>query len=475
MKKKLAAAVCLASMSISSMAFGASNTQIIYDGEALSNKEDVIIKDGRTLLALRDYFNAIGVAVDWNDASRTASVDYAGSQVLLEPDTSRIFVNSQEQKVDVGPQIIDDKIYVPVRFLSETFDCTVDYKNDNGFNIVTINSKSSAANLVSQDGNLTVISRITSAPTVVADTNNDNYQKWREANTAYFFNGDGNLVELASFGKDVEIRTIDLNTAEVTTQKFSNGNLYNYFSGLTKKGSEVSVAMNEEDATDEVGLGVSDGSTSSVATLETSSGTYYLKNSERSYTEALLDNKGQLISTGVKYEDGYTLDVTKTFGGLEAGDYAISSNGCYGFIVNGQLVLLDKNHSMIKEVELGQDVRDAKITAVDDQFLVTTVEGTNRLYTAVYDDRGYQISMYWNSKTFDDQTSLSILDILPQGNSVKILLRTSWDNYLATFDMSDQSYTQEVVDRVLTQFVPTKDGYVLFGKDADNFYYQKLK
>lgn len=102
-------------------------TAIFLDGERVPTESPTLVRDGRTLLGIRDYFEALGASVEWSDADRTAEVVIGEQTILMKPDTQEIFLNGKKQVIDVAPQIINARIYVPLRYLSETFGYKVSY------------------------------------------------------------------------------------------------------------------------------------------------------------------------------------------------------------------------------------------------------------------------------------------------------------------------------------------------------------
>ncbi len=89
-----------------------------------------VIIQGRTMVPLRGIFEALGATVEWNNETRSVISVRDELTVSLSIGSNIITVNSSETKLDVAPQIINDRTLVPVRAVSEAFDCSVIWDNE---------------------------------------------------------------------------------------------------------------------------------------------------------------------------------------------------------------------------------------------------------------------------------------------------------------------------------------------------------
>ncbi len=198
------------------------STDIYYNGELLNTTQPVMNVDGRVLLAFRDLFENLEGQVSWSDEFRMASVTYGKNTINLFPDTGAVQVNGVPQSLAVGPQIINDRVYLPLRFVAQSLGGTVDYsKGPNDTGIIKINTIDSVQNFAQKEGKVTKILRTTTAPANTIQPTAETqlaYQQWKANNSAYFVDDHGNLVEVQSYDQKIQVNVIDLVNAKVESK-----------------------------------------------------------------------------------------------------------------------------------------------------------------------------------------------------------------------------------------------------------------
>lgn len=111
------------------------------------NGEDITFEDpealpkimnDRTMLAARAFYEKIGAKVDWNGKDRTVTVTKDKDKIVLKIDSNKALVNGKEVALDSPAVILNDKTYIPVRFVSEAFGYKVKYDKNEGMPIVDI-------------------------------------------------------------------------------------------------------------------------------------------------------------------------------------------------------------------------------------------------------------------------------------------------------------------------------------------------
>lgn len=111
------------------------------------NGEDITFKDpealpkimnNRTMLAARAFYEKIGAKVDWNGKARTVTVSKDKDKIVLTIGSNKALVNGKEVALDSAATIVNDKTYIPVRFVSEAFGYKVKYDPNEGMPIVDI-------------------------------------------------------------------------------------------------------------------------------------------------------------------------------------------------------------------------------------------------------------------------------------------------------------------------------------------------
>lgn len=96
------------------------------------------VMNNRTMLGARSFYEKIGVKVDWNDKARTVTVTKGSDKIVLTIDKDKALVNGKEKALDSPAVIVDNKTYIPVRFVSEAFGYNVKYTEDEIMPIVDI-------------------------------------------------------------------------------------------------------------------------------------------------------------------------------------------------------------------------------------------------------------------------------------------------------------------------------------------------
>ena len=103
-----------------------------YKINGISKKMDAkpFIRNSRTLVPLRFIVEAIGGEVNWNGESRVVTVNNNGKIIELTIDSNEIKINGKSFKIDQPAIIKGDRTYVPIRFIAENLDMSVNYINE---------------------------------------------------------------------------------------------------------------------------------------------------------------------------------------------------------------------------------------------------------------------------------------------------------------------------------------------------------
>ena len=83
------------------------------------------IVEGRTMVPFRKIGEELGAKVDWDDSTKTVSLELNGQTVKLTIGKSMITVDGTDKELDVPAMIIDGRTLVPVRAITEAFGCEV--------------------------------------------------------------------------------------------------------------------------------------------------------------------------------------------------------------------------------------------------------------------------------------------------------------------------------------------------------------
>lgn len=117
----------------SQFAFGqeapAQDISVLVNGQRLSLDTDPFIEQDRVLVPMRAIFEAIGAAVDWNAETQTVTGKKGDVEVVLKIGYVNTQVNGRDVTLDVAAKIVNDRTYVPLRFVSESLGATVDWSS----------------------------------------------------------------------------------------------------------------------------------------------------------------------------------------------------------------------------------------------------------------------------------------------------------------------------------------------------------
>lgn len=96
------------------------NNKVIFD-------QNPVIHGDITLVPLRGVFEKLGAKVDWKQSTQTVKVIKEDKTITLKLGSKDVFLNNNLQKLDTEPQLLNNRIMVPLRFVSETLDAEVDW------------------------------------------------------------------------------------------------------------------------------------------------------------------------------------------------------------------------------------------------------------------------------------------------------------------------------------------------------------
>jgi hypothetical protein len=97
------------------------------NGQPLQTSVSPLIMNGRTLVPMRDIFEALGAKVNYNALTRGISATRATSTVNLQLGNKAATVNGQTVYLEQAPMTISGSTLVPLRFVSEAMGARVSY------------------------------------------------------------------------------------------------------------------------------------------------------------------------------------------------------------------------------------------------------------------------------------------------------------------------------------------------------------
>ena len=105
---------------------------ILVNGKEVKTDSPAFIKDGRTMVPVRFISEALGLKVDWDQATRTVTVDEGAKAMKLTIGSKKIVrADGKETAIDVSAMIKGGRTMVPIRAIGELSGAKVDWNAEN--------------------------------------------------------------------------------------------------------------------------------------------------------------------------------------------------------------------------------------------------------------------------------------------------------------------------------------------------------
>lgn len=114
-------------ISTSSLTTYAAAIQIKVDGVAIASDMVPEIKNNRTMVPLRAISENLGASVEWSNSK--VILTKGDRIVILSLNSSTAEENGAKIQLDIKPYIKSNRVFVPLRFIAETFGSSVNYSN----------------------------------------------------------------------------------------------------------------------------------------------------------------------------------------------------------------------------------------------------------------------------------------------------------------------------------------------------------
>lgn len=126
--KKIFSGIFLAMiLTLTSLPAYAANSTIKIDGVVVTSDAAPETKNNRTMVPLRVISENLGATVNWQDSKVTLTNNKM--QITLQPNSNTVIKNGKTELLDVKPYLKNNRLFVPIRFIAETFGCQVNYQN----------------------------------------------------------------------------------------------------------------------------------------------------------------------------------------------------------------------------------------------------------------------------------------------------------------------------------------------------------
>lgn len=118
-----------------SLVLAEGDINVSVNGNIIEFDNPPVIKDGRTLVPLRQIFEALNVDIEWDNNTKTVRAYYDNNIVSIPLNSTTAFIfrsDGTEEKItlDVPAQLINSSTFVPVRFIGESLGSKVNWNNE---------------------------------------------------------------------------------------------------------------------------------------------------------------------------------------------------------------------------------------------------------------------------------------------------------------------------------------------------------
>ena len=107
---------------------------VVLDGQTLQfPTQDPVIKNDSTLVPMRTIFEALNAEVEWVDENGVLQIiaKTADKTITMTINSKEFYVNGEKQpELNEPAQLMNDKTMVPLRAVSESLDCTVEWDQE---------------------------------------------------------------------------------------------------------------------------------------------------------------------------------------------------------------------------------------------------------------------------------------------------------------------------------------------------------
>jgi hypothetical protein len=103
----------------------ASAISLYVDDNKLSPDPEPVVIENRVLVPMRIIFEALNAKVDWNAETQTATAEKEGITVAITLNQTTAMVNGEAKTLDVPATAINNRTFVPTRFVSEALKADV--------------------------------------------------------------------------------------------------------------------------------------------------------------------------------------------------------------------------------------------------------------------------------------------------------------------------------------------------------------
>lgn len=106
---------------------GADSIKVILDGQTLSFDVAPVNENGRVMVPMRAIFEALGAEIQWNGNTKTITATKGSTTILLTIGKTTATVNGKSVSLAVPAKLMNERTFVPLRFVAEALGCDVNW------------------------------------------------------------------------------------------------------------------------------------------------------------------------------------------------------------------------------------------------------------------------------------------------------------------------------------------------------------
>lgn len=106
---------------------------IIYGGEKIEFYNKPVVLENRTFLPLRELAGMFGIGdeyISYDEETEEVRINGGGTEIVMTIGSRDTYINGEWRELDVPAFTLNERTYIPVRFVSEMFGKSVDYSED---------------------------------------------------------------------------------------------------------------------------------------------------------------------------------------------------------------------------------------------------------------------------------------------------------------------------------------------------------
>lgn len=107
------------------------SSEFTADGEVKTFETAPYIKDGRTYLPVRFVAESLGASVEWKAETGKAIIRSEEAVISIQNGSKIININGVDVNMDVAPEISNNRMMCPIRFIAESLNCEVEWDAKN--------------------------------------------------------------------------------------------------------------------------------------------------------------------------------------------------------------------------------------------------------------------------------------------------------------------------------------------------------